>query len=424
MIKRRQSPDLSTNLFLNAPTMKTFCQQYNGMTLSGIHRRFMDQDRISAITIKEKALSWPEGQDVYRLLHILKVNNEYKQYVRSVFVDDSGIMIFYAYHDQLKLLGSFESFEVVITDKRSGAFKEVTFMRYLQEYGKVITLLRVLIDKDSPASYKVLFQRVFKLVSDVCEEPTRFHYLHGIGIKSIVIDMCPKQMTGLGMCLMGLDPQHRDWKWQLKSIVIFSPVQFLRNISKLAPDPDELNVSERMRALLSCETRQEYDFVISFIQQFGSPKTRDWAEHKKNPVIAAGICKAYSLMIPEFYQEVRDQTNGIREAHYRSYLKGAYPDVRATIYGSMDIDKRGIEQYLAQSRPRTQNSRESGNVDLPDCVEVVRKRKRTSTLQHPDAANDSPQPSDPVIDRWIGDVIQATSRSRSPSRRRSDGRPR
>lgn len=60
----------------------------------------------------------------------------------------------------------------------------------------VITLLRVLIDKDSPASYKVLFQRVFKLVSDVCEEPTRFHYLHGIGIKSIVIDMCPKQMTG------------------------------------------------------------------------------------------------------------------------------------------------------------------------------------------------------------------------------------
>lgn len=38
----------------------------------------MDQDRISAITIKEKALSWPEGQDVYRLLHILKVNNEYK----------------------------------------------------------------------------------------------------------------------------------------------------------------------------------------------------------------------------------------------------------------------------------------------------------------------------------------------------------
>jgi hypothetical protein len=60
----------------------------------------------------------------------------------------------------------------------------------------VITLLRVLIDKDSPASYKVLFQSVFKLVSDVCEEPTRFHYLHGIGIKSIVIDMCPKQMTG------------------------------------------------------------------------------------------------------------------------------------------------------------------------------------------------------------------------------------
>lgn len=41
---------------------------------------------------------------------------------------------------------------------------------------------------------------------------------------------------------------------------------------------------------------------------------------------------------------------------------------------SMDIDKRGIEQYLAQSRPRTQNSRGSGNVDLPDCVEGMYQR--------------------------------------------------
>ncbi|KAL5361575.1 hypothetical protein BJX96DRAFT_86254 [Aspergillus floccosus] len=258
----------------------------------------------------------------------------------------------------------------------------------ITDENSVITLLRVLMDKDSPASYKVLFQRVFKLVSDVCGKPTSFYYLHGSGIKSIVIDMCPKQMTGLGMCLTGLDPQHRDWKWQLKNIVIFSHVHFLRNISKLAADPGNLTVLEKMQGLLDCETQQDYNLLIDFIQQFGSPKIHDWAEHKKNPVIAAGVCKAYSFMIPRFYEEVRVQTKSIREAHYRSYLKGVYPHLCDAIRGlvtgsdrfphavtnwtharSMDIDKRGIEQYLAQNRSQSQDSLEHDNVELPDRVE-------------------------------------------------------
>lgn len=60
----------------------------------------------------------------------------------------------------------------------------------------VFTLLRVFINQESTESYRLLFQQVFSLVSEVCERPVLFHYLHDSGIKAIVVDMDAKQMSG------------------------------------------------------------------------------------------------------------------------------------------------------------------------------------------------------------------------------------
>lgn len=60
----------------------------------------------------------------------------------------------------------------------------------------VFTLLRVFINQESTESYRLLFQQVFSLISEVCERPVQFHYLHNSGIKAIVVDMDAKQMSG------------------------------------------------------------------------------------------------------------------------------------------------------------------------------------------------------------------------------------
>lgn len=60
----------------------------------------------------------------------------------------------------------------------------------------VFTLLQVFINQETAEGYKLLFEQVFSLISEVCERPVQFHYLHGSGIKAIVVDMDAKQMSG------------------------------------------------------------------------------------------------------------------------------------------------------------------------------------------------------------------------------------
>jgi hypothetical protein len=60
----------------------------------------------------------------------------------------------------------------------------------------VSTLLRVFMNRETTDSYRLLFKRVFELVSEVQQTPTAFWYLHNRGIKAVVTDMCAKQMTG------------------------------------------------------------------------------------------------------------------------------------------------------------------------------------------------------------------------------------
>ena len=60
----------------------------------------------------------------------------------------------------------------------------------------VITLLRVLFNREDAEGYEMLFHEVYKVISEVTEREIQFHYLHGRGIKSIVVDMDTGQMEG------------------------------------------------------------------------------------------------------------------------------------------------------------------------------------------------------------------------------------
>ena len=59
-----------------------------------------------------------------------------------------------------------------------------------------MTLLRVFTDQETTRGYEFLFARSFNLVQKHTGHEIKFHCLHGSGIRSIVCDMCPKQMTG------------------------------------------------------------------------------------------------------------------------------------------------------------------------------------------------------------------------------------
>lgn len=101
---------------------------------------------------------------------------------------------------------------------------------------------------------------------------------YGHGFKAVLWCVYPvlaiallTRWQGLGNYLESIDPEGRSWRWHLKKVLILCRVHFLRSIDKLAGTtnkaPDSLY--GRMRALLSCQSREEYfqlcDLLISMI---------------------------------------------------------------------------------------------------------------------------------------------------------------
>jgi hypothetical protein len=59
-----------------------------------------------------------------------------------------------------------------------------------------MTLLRVFIDIELTVGYRSLFSRAFNLVKECIGVEIKFYYLYGSGIRSIITDICLKQMLG------------------------------------------------------------------------------------------------------------------------------------------------------------------------------------------------------------------------------------
>lgn len=66
----------------------------------------------------------------------------------------------------------------------------------------VMTLLRVLTNREDAEGYRIMFEAVSNIVQTATGEGIQFRYLHGIGVKSIVADMDRGQMQGMNQSLI------------------------------------------------------------------------------------------------------------------------------------------------------------------------------------------------------------------------------
>ena len=65
-----------------------------------------------------------------------------------------------------------------------------------------------------------------------------------------------------------------------------------------------------MRAVANC-----------FIEYEGK-KIQDWAHHKKETIIKAGLNKACSKIQSTFFNALREHTNSVEQSHEKSYAGG------------------------------------------------------------------------------------------------------
>jgi hypothetical protein len=58
--------------------------------------------------------------------------------------------------------------------------------------------------------------------------------------------------------------------------------------------------------------------------EYEDKKVQDWAYHKKEKIIKAGLNKACSKIPEAFFDILRDHTNSVEQSHQKSYAGGIY----------------------------------------------------------------------------------------------------
>jgi len=69
---------------LQSPHLIEFCHRFKGSTLQDVHKSLANQDKIQALIEKQKALSYPFGQDIAAVEHEYRMRHEGKDDAVSV----------------------------------------------------------------------------------------------------------------------------------------------------------------------------------------------------------------------------------------------------------------------------------------------------------------------------------------------------
>lgn len=356
LLARMRSPDLSLSFFLRSFELRAFCAKYGSLTISQLHHSFANREIFTTILQKQRALYYPLGREMGGIYHLLEKDPHAKEYIREIIDNERGTFIFCALDEQLQLLASLDSWEVDMSYKRvQGIFNEVIFATFLPDHGKIITLLRVFTTEETTAGYTTIFAAAFNLITRITGIPVQFHYLHGSGIKSIVVDMCPKQMTGLGKVLNDtqrqIDGRLLGWRWHARHILMFCKIHFLRTVNKLIPERADNSHHEaraRLIALMECRSRDDYYTLGDLISE-NSPELAGWVRHKQIDVIAGGICGSLSLIDPRFYKETRSHTNAVEQSHYKAYRMGTRDSLLCAVLKSRVLDQTDVSQHFART---------------------------------------------------------------------------
>ncbi|KAF2809704.1 uncharacterized protein BDZ99DRAFT_387971, partial [Mytilinidion resinicola] len=352
VISRINDPALTTNGLLKNPALREFCLQHQGKSLIDVHKSFANMDKVSVLIYKQRLLSYPEGQDIAGVEHEFKTRHlgNPDAYIQRIYNDGANILIFCFFKQQAKLLLQLESYECEMGFKRlyNSEEKEIVFTTFSQEHGKVITLARVLVNRESVVLYERMFSMFFDTVSKLFEVPILWFHIHGRGFRAMVMDMDTKQMPGFGRYLSGIDPQRRHWQWHVKHAVVYCTIHFQHGVERAVGIGTRRPTSlwHRMISLQHCQSAEEYMTLCDLLM---NDKVQGWARHKRHPIIASGLNKYCSDVDPEIWDKLRKNTNATEQTHYKSDSMGRRLSLlRAIHYGEI-LDRRDYQQEAVRT---------------------------------------------------------------------------
>ncbi|KAF1979568.1 hypothetical protein BU23DRAFT_496272 [Bimuria novae-zelandiae CBS 107.79] len=422
LIQKERDPTATRAKFLSSHALKEFCRRNNAVSLIQIHQSFANMDRISRILWRERLTMFPAGQHIQGVIveQTAKHRNPETAYIREVSVDCTGTIVLCFFTEQAKVFAGRKTFQCDMSFKRTFkyGFREIIFSFFNEPYGKLFTLARIFVNRDSPQMYQQCFQKLLTSLSErVGENLNLWRHLHGTGFDGMTIDMDWKQMEGFGLYLQNLDTRRRPWDWQLQNCIRFCTIHFRRSVIQAVPGLEYTRggIYDRMESLLTCTSMEDYHTLGNLLRDNEPSPIANWAAHKLIPVISAGLNQHCSLIPEDIWNSMSPDSNAAEQTAEKSYSYRKGLPLLSAVLSGMKLDQRDIDELQARDDGIRHISR-STSITNRYMISLGReKRKRNAELN-------SPEPSNTLLRRSnsSGSIRgrSITSRSRSPSTQR------
>ncbi|KAF2785530.1 hypothetical protein K505DRAFT_382079, partial [Melanomma pulvis-pyrius CBS 109.77] len=353
------TPGVTRSQFLNSPQLAAYLASKGFRSIEDLSITFANKDRITRVIKHETLTRFPYGSGLEGVLFEWKTRHQNPEtmqaYIRRITSSVSGNTIICFYNQQAKILLTQETFQMDMSFKRlRRPWSEVLIAVFDSKQSKpVLTLGRIITDTEKRDMYQLAISAFFEECSKRVQKRVEWYHLHGRGFKGITVDMDTKQMGGFGRYLQSIDPERRQWDWQLQSCVRFCYVHFMRgiNTATAGEERSEYSAWGRMKALLNASTRNEYyellDIIIATEQK---ASIQEWAKHKKGSVIAAGLVQCCSNIPILNWNLLESHSNAAEQAGQKSYRTGKSLPLLQAITAAMQMDLQDVREYDAYSK--------------------------------------------------------------------------
>lgn len=317
-------------------------------TLEDLHPS-LKPEVIADLIYRQRMTSAPDGRSFAGASMRCQRDRELpveQRYIRAAeTISDCSFVICFT-DPGAKALYNTEYFEADLAFKRvKGAFNEMEIITYDQSQARKITHARIFMNRETGEAYKIAFRLLFNTIAEELKMPTlTFRHLNPQAtLRALVSDFDTKQAVGLGEYLRSVDPENRQWNWQIQQCVRYCTVHFLRGIDVKFRASLARNY---MRALLRCPSEESYYRQLDYIQKHWPP-TANWCNHKRIPHIAAGLIQANSGLDEFVWQRIPNHTNVSESAHHAANAYGVRLSLLNAIDKSANADRRSDKASLA-----------------------------------------------------------------------------
>ncbi|KAM5443968.1 hypothetical protein MaudCBS49596_008059 [Microsporum audouinii] len=375
VIQTLDSHSVTTNRFLRSAALQKYLKDKKVNNLTDIHPSLNNISRFQAALKKQRLLTNPVGEAYEAVLFHKKITGS--EYIRYLYNDGINLMIILLLEDQAKLFNQISSFQVDMTFKKiAGEINLIDFIYVDPLINRVITIGRVLVNKNSSLMYKKVFECFFRTIEEITNTPVQWGHIHGKGIQAVVTDMCSKQASGLGSYLEELDAT-KKWREHIQHILVFCTVHYRRGIQ-------HFNGHSAYQLMKALPFTHDSDYVESILSQLSTDTdlhVAAWAQHKRIPWILSGLNRCFTKMDPKIFTSLQRNSNAIESNHHRINSLGIRTSLLQGIIDSEVLDRRDTSKLITfrETGVKPQWDNNGKAKQLERAAKKVNQKKRCTT---------------------------------------------